>query len=223
MKTTKLLDTLPESANFSSVEWLTERAVKKHKEGKAEEAIAFYLELIELDSHQPAWVYANVITLFSQARRFDEALKIAQGALNIYSDSDEIYRALGLVHEQQENDSQCIENYQKAIELKPEQPDWLYCNLAKKLLQTEQSEEAINISKRGIIFYNNFHYLYYILGNALSKQEQWDEAIAAYRRVQELNPNWSEIEEKLNLAVYKKNQAERAIYNTYHFRESSFE
>ncbi len=201
--------------DFSSIEWLTTQAVAKHKEGKAEEAIAFYLEVIELDNNQPAWVYGNVITLFGQVERLDGGLELGEKALKIHPESDEIYRALGLVYENQENDFKCIENYQKAIDLEPKQPDWLYCNLAKKLLKVNQIDAAISLSKQGINFYNNFYNLYYILGNALTEKGLWNESISAYRRVQELNPNWIEIEEKLNLAIYKKSQAERYINNAY--------
>lgn len=62
--------------NFSSTEQLTTQAVTKHKEGKLEEAIAFYLEAIELDSNQPAWVYGNAITLMAQSDLLNQGLEL---------------------------------------------------------------------------------------------------------------------------------------------------
>ncbi len=198
---------------FSQIEWLTTEAVAKHKEGKAEEAIAFYLEVIELDCNQPAWVYGNAITLMAQSNRLDEGVELGEEALKIHPESDEIYRAIALVYENHNNIEECIKYYNKAIEVEPNQPDWVYCNLAKQLLQQDKIEQAIAVLQQGINFYHNFYCLYYLLGEALTKQEKWNQAIAAYRRVQELNPNWLEIEEKLNLAVYQKNQSERYLTN----------
>jgi GT2 family glycosyltransferase/tetratricopeptide (TPR) repeat protein len=198
--------------DFSSTEWLTNQAVARHKEGKLEEAIAFYLEVIELDSNQPAWVYGNVITLMAQVEPLDEGLELGNKALNIYPESDEIYCAIAILYEKQQDTSNCIQHYQKAIALDPIQPDWLYCNLAKQLLHNEQIAEAITVSYLGIQYYPNFYPLHYTLGEALMAESKWDQAISAYRRVQELNPNWSEIEPKLNQAIYRKNQAERLIY-----------
>jgi O-antigen biosynthesis protein len=194
--------------NFSSIEWLTTQAVTKHKEGKAEEAIAFYLEVIELDENQPSWVYGNVITLMAQGKHLSKGQELEEKALKIYPESAEIYRAAGVLHEKQQDIDNCIEQYQKAISLEPMQPDWLYCNLAKQLIENEQISKAIKISQQGIEYYPDFYPLHYTLGVALTADLRWKEALSAYRRVQELNPSWSEIEAKLNQAIYHQTQIE---------------
>ncbi|MEO1341958.1 MAG: tetratricopeptide repeat protein [Cyanobacteria bacterium J06635_13] len=211
MVSAKPEDNANNTDNFSSIEWLTTQATKKHKEGDLEEAIAYYLEVIASDEPHADWIYGNAVTLLAQVGRSDEALKLGENALTICSESEAIHRAMGLVYEKQENNCKCIEHYKTAVDLMPKQPDWLYCNLAKKLLDSEQIEAAITISQQGVNLHHNFHYLYYILGNALAKQGQWNESIAAYRRVQELNPGWEEIAEKLNLAIYKKTQSARYV------------
>ncbi len=210
-----------QKADLSRIEQLTTEAVAKHKEGRKKEAIAFYLEVIELDSNQPAWVYGNVITLMAQVEPLDEGLELGNKALNIYPESDEIYCAIGILYEKQQDIFNCIQHYQKAIALDPIQPDWLYCNLAKQLLHNEQIAEAITVSYLGIQYYPNFYPLHYTLGEALMAESKWDQAIAAYLRVQELNPDWLEIQEKLNLAIYKKNQSERYSNNYYDSKEYS--
>lgn len=173
--------------NFSSTEWLTTQAVTKHKEGKLKEAIAFYLEAIELDSNQLAWVYGNAITLMAQTNRLDEGLKLGEKALIIHPESDEIYRAIAIVYEKQQDIFNCIEYYQKAIALKPIQPDWLYCNLAKQLLQNKQIASAIKVSNQGTQYYPNFHPLRHTLDQALVAQSKWDQAIAVYTHARQLD------------------------------------
>ena len=48
------------------VELLLNEAVKKHKAGELEDAIALYLQTIESSEKQFDWVYANAITLLAQ-------------------------------------------------------------------------------------------------------------------------------------------------------------
>jgi tetratricopeptide (TPR) repeat protein len=96
-----MLAKLNGKTNFSQIEWLTTEAVAKHKEGKPEEAIAIYLEIIELETQQPSWLYGNAITLMTQTKWLNESLELAQKALKIHPESDEIYRALGLAANKQ--------------------------------------------------------------------------------------------------------------------------
>ena len=208
---------------YCPIELLTNLAVKNHKNGNLQEAIACYLNLINSDCNQPAWIYANLITLFGQTKNLAEGLKLELKALELHAESDEIHRALGVLYENSSDSSNCILHYQKAIDIEPNQPEWLYCNLAKRLLDAQESARAADICQQGISLYSKFHYLYYILGNALTEQEKWDRSILAYLRVQELAPDWKEIEERLNIAIYKKSQLERhnsSIYYDIHPTET---
>ena len=198
------------------IDYLHTQAVVKHKENKLEEAIAFYVEAIELDKNQPAWVYGNTITLLAEVNNVAQGLNLGEKAENLYPESDEIYRALGLVYEKQQDTINCIKKYRQAINIQPEQPNWLYFNLAKQLLKNEKTEEASAISQQGIQFYQKFYPLYYITGKAFAAQEKWDQAISYYRQVQELNPNWLEIEQHLDQVIYQKNQAAR-LSNKYQY------
>ena len=211
MVSTKPPNKIDNTDDFSSLEWLTSQAVKKHKEGKIEEAIAFYLEAIKLKTHQPAWLYGNVITLLAQKDRCEQGLTLAKEALAIHTKSDEVCRALGILYQKQTDVADCIAHYQQAISFNPQQPDWLYCNLAKQLFKNEQVEEAVEIASQGTQLYPGFHPLHYVLGNALEALGQWNQAIASYQRVQQINPNWLEVKQKLNHAISCKSKAEQLI------------
>lgn len=103
--------------NFSSIEWLTTQAVANHKEGKLEDAIAFYLEVIELDENQPAWLYSNAITLLIQLNHLKEGFELGEKAEKIYPESDEIYQAnRSLVHHQN-NISKVQNSYSKSAKI----------------------------------------------------------------------------------------------------------
>ena len=140
MESTKSQQNDKAIANFSSIEWLTTQAVAKHKEGKLEEAIAFYLEVIELNSKSPSWVYGNVIASMAKTGYSDEVLKLGEKALNLYPHSDEIYRSIGIAFEvigELESSAKC---YKKSLELNPNQPEWVSIKLADHL-------ESISLKK----------------------------------------------------------------------------
>ena len=206
-----------------TAEWLTNQAVANHKQGQLEEALAYYLELIELDDNQPAWVYGNAISLLAKVDDFGEDVALEQKAIAIHPESDEVYRALGILYEQQANTLNCIDLYQQAILLEPQQPDWLYCNLAKQLLHNARLEAAVEVARQGTQLYPNFAPLHYVLGNAWAESEQWAQAILSYQQVQRLNPDWEEVRQKLNQAVYCKSQAERLIHHQYYQTELATE
>ncbi|WP_019505359.1 glycosyltransferase [Pleurocapsa sp. PCC 7319] len=191
--------------------YLQNKAIANQKEGNLKEAIAYYLEVIKLDDNQPTWLYSNVIHLLAQLERFKEGLEQGNKALIRHPESEELHRAIGLVYEKQQNTINCIEKYRKAISLEPKQPDWLYCNLAKQLLKQEQLEEVVDVCYQGLELYSNFYPLHYVLGKTYALQEKWERAILSYRRVQELYPDWLEVEQKINQLIYKKSQTERFI------------
>lgn len=156
---------------------LNTKAVSKHKEGKTEEAIALYLEAIQLYENQAAWVYGNAITLLAEVTNFDQALELGEKALHFHSESDEIYRAIGIVYEGKQDTVNCIKYYEKAISLEENQPDWLYFNLAKQLLQNNDIDRVIEISKQGIKLYGiniykSSYHLYRTLGLALKARDK---------------------------------------------------
>ncbi|ELS03711.1 putative glycosyltransferase [Xenococcus sp. PCC 7305] len=186
------------------------QAVAKHKEGETEAAITLYLKSVELEEAQPDWVYGNLITLLGQVSNFDLAIEIGLKAEKIYPQSDEIYRARALVSAQIKDTENTIKLYQKAFELNPRQPDWCYFNFARELLQNEGLKKAIEVAKQGLKYYPDYYYLNYVQAQAFAEQQRWDEAITAYIYVQEQNPDWLEVEEKLTQAVYQKNKQERA-------------
>ena len=139
--------------NHLSIEYLQTEAIAKHKEGNASAAIDLYLQAIKTDSNQPDWVYGNIITLLGQLERFDQGLALSERALAIHGESAYVQRSIGIVYENQGNSLACIQKYQRAIALEPQQPDWLFCNLTKQLLVTEQYDLAVITGNLGVDLY----------------------------------------------------------------------
>lgn len=209
MELAKLFDYDKSVTESLSLKELTTKAVAKQAAGQIEEAIALYLKAIKLNSEQPPWLYSNIIILLAQLERFSEGLLYSEQALIRHSTSDEIYRALDLLYNQPIEISNYIAHYQQLMAFEPHQPDWLYYNLAQQLFWGEQVEAAIKVAEQGTKLYSSFYPLHYLLGNAFGNLKQWSKAIASYQRVQQLNPDWLEVEQKLHQARYSQSQVEK--------------
>ena len=174
MRSAKSYENSKKLDKFSSVEWLTNQAVKKHKEGKSQEAIAFYLEILDKNKERPEWIYGNAVTLLAQVGRLDESLELGEKALAIYPTSEEIHRALGLAYENQSNNQKCIEHYKAATEANCQQPEWVYVKSLELLLQANQSDKAVEIWQKGIKQHPQSQYIKKFQLEILAKQEKWE-------------------------------------------------
>ncbi|MBE9043857.1 glycosyltransferase [Pleurocapsales cyanobacterium LEGE 10410] len=179
-------------------------AVTKHKEGQIEEAIILYQQSIELDENQPAWIYGNVITLLAQSGRIDSGFSLGERALNIYPDSDEIYRAIGLTLTKQGDIENSINYYLTAIEIDRNQPDWLYSCLIEKFVEKNQLKRAVELGIKGIAIYPNSAWINYHLGDCFSSLEQWSKALDAYKTADKQQNNLPMVRSKINFVTEKK-------------------
>jgi O-antigen biosynthesis protein len=198
-----------DTTNFSSIEWLTTEAVTKHKEGKSEEAIAFYLEVIEIDENQPAWVYSNVITLLTKNGFVNRAKELGKKALKNHQASDDIYRAMGIVYRSDNDQVTSAHNYQEALRLNEQQPGWVYVHLAEYFAHLGQVDKVIEFAQAGIKVDPSSGWLYYQLGDAFYAQEKWKQAAESYLQAKELEASLLEVKVKLKDARDKQEQSEK--------------
>ena len=190
MVSTKSHENNQASDKFSSIKWLTNEAVKKHKEGKTEEAIAYYLEVIELNEQQPDWIYANAIILISHIDHLDRALELGNKAIKIHDSSSEILRAISVTYEKKG----CIEEYrascEKVIQIESEQPDWFYSNFIAHLNEHQEVELAIQYGTIANKIYAKNHWIKYHLANSFHIKGMLKEAYEHYVEVLEIKPEF---------------------------------
>ncbi|BAZ45970.1 putative glycosyltransferase [Chondrocystis sp. NIES-4102] len=176
-------------------------AVIKHKENKLEEALSLYSKSIELNEHQPAWIYANAITIAAQIGDYEEGGKLKEKAEQIYNNSDEIYRAIGLAANKQGDFRNAINYYLKSLEINASQPNWLYSSLIENLVNINELPKAIEIGQSGLKIHNDFAWINYHLGEAYAVLENWSEALSYYTKAAQIEPNLPNIQGKINLAI----------------------
>lgn len=93
----------------------------------------------------PVWEYLDAGEALVTAAEWPEAIVLYQEGLKHYPDCPELHRALGVVQEQIGDSLGQRSSYQRAIELEPEQPVWVYMTLAYLLKQQGAFVEAIEV------------------------------------------------------------------------------
>ncbi|MEO1670701.1 MAG: glycosyltransferase, partial [Cyanobacteria bacterium J06631_2] len=189
------------SDQSNSPEWLTTEAVAKHKAGDSEAAINYYLQVIETANQAPDWIYGNTITLLAKIERFTQGIELGQQAIDLYPDSDEIYRAVGIAADKKGDNSKSIECYGQAIKINGEQPVWVYYRLTELLTKKKALEKAIAIGNRGLKLYPKSHWLHYYVGEALAAKEEWEQAINTYIRSLEIKSDFTNASQQLDRAL----------------------
>lgn len=106
---------------------------KKYQADDLSGALECYLEAISLERDSPEWIYSSAITISAKLGRLEEALELGVKSLNLYPDSDEVHRSMGIAFELKEELESSVKHYYRSLELNPDQPKWLIAKLADHL------------------------------------------------------------------------------------------
>lgn len=194
------------------VKYFLRQAVAKHKEGNTEEAIDLYLKSLEIEKVLPDWVYENIIILLAQSGLASQALDLKENALKIHTNSDKVYRAIGLAFNQQDDAQNSINCYIKSLEINQNQPDWLYSSLIEMLVNNEEPEKAVKIGEKAIKFYGENPWIYYHLGEAYAALNQWEISLSLYNKAAQIQPELSNnIKDKIIIATENRLEKQNKI------------
>ena len=132
------------------LEQLHTQAVIQHKKNKLDIALSLYLQSIKLNELQPEWIYGNAIIVSAQIGQIETGIELIETAEKIYSESEEICRAAGILFHKSNNERKAIECYLKAIYLNNRQPEWLYIKLIDLLIAANYYEQAAEITNLAV-------------------------------------------------------------------------
>jgi tetratricopeptide (TPR) repeat protein len=183
-----------------------EQAIAIFKElalnGKAKDRLYNYYELGH--SHYLNGQYAEAISAFK------ESLKHAALATsaNVNYVLPKCYDWLGAAYYWNGSYPEAVTTYKKAIELNPKNGQ-SYSWLARALIHVDQHDDALAAAKRGIELEPGW-YADMVLGELHMARKQFDEAIAAFRKAIENNPERWDIHMKLGQALSAKHDYDGA-------------
>jgi tetratricopeptide (TPR) repeat protein len=169
------------------------------KQERFEEAINLYEDADQVFPENPE-VYRQLGRVQNQAGQLDAAAESFQKAIKIEPDKHIwIYFALGQLLSKQGRFEEAINLYQDADRIFPENPE-VYRQLGRVQQQADQLDAAAASFHKAIEIEPDKHiWIYVELGQLLSKQERFEEALAIYQdadstkgqiQVPISSPNW---------------------------------
>lgn len=138
---------------------LIRNANRLKREGKLDEAIALYHQVIEINPHF-AWAYSNLGDIFVKQGNLDGAVALYSESIKINPNSAWLFYSLGEVLAKQGDLEPAVECLQKAIDIKPD--CYKFYNKLSRLLIQEKTD---------VTCFKNDEKLFVDLGCGLSKPE----------------------------------------------------
>ncbi|MDX2214084.1 MAG: tetratricopeptide repeat protein [Oculatellaceae cyanobacterium bins.114] len=174
------------------------------------EAIAAYHKAIELNPDY-ANAYYNLGNALSDNQQLTEAIEAYKKAIDLNPDYATAYYNLGIALKANQQLPEAIEAYKKAIDLNPNDGD-AYDNLGTVLSSQGQLDRALEAHQKALelgttdksITYRNYAYV-------LHQLKEYVQAIAAYHKAIDLNPDYATAYNNLGNALQANQQLPEAI------------
>ena len=179
------------------------------KEGKLNEAIYHYSEIIRINPHSTKAL--NCLgTALCKTGRVDEAIEKYQKSLQIKPDDLEVLNALGAALGQQGKFDKAIECFSKVLRIRPNSV-YAHTNMGYALmLQGDFDGAAVHLTE-ALRLDPNVARAHYYLGKVLAQKGKVHEAIAHFEESLRLEPDW--VEPMNALAWFLATSKETTIHN----------
>jgi len=159
---------------------------QKH-EGDLEQAIISSRKALELDPENVE-IIKQLSNFLIEVEQISEALSITKTLIDTQPDNPRTYLILANIQHKQNDLAGEIYTYQELVRMFPDNANAKFqITLGNKLVQAERSEEAIAVLSKTIKLFPEEPDLYFILGKACFKQQEYAQAITSYAKVIELN------------------------------------
>jgi tetratricopeptide (TPR) repeat protein len=140
-----------------------------------------------------------------EAKRYDEAIAIAQRLIELDYNNTWTYDILGKALNGQKRFPEAIVAYEKAIALDSDN-SWAYYGLGVALTQIDQRQAAIDRLQQSIRLNPDFAWSYYHLGEVLLDEDRFADAIPVYEKALSLDRSTAFLQPKLEYAQHLQAQ-----------------
>jgi tetratricopeptide (TPR) repeat protein len=164
--------------------------------GKTEEAIQSFEESISIEPNQ-FMPYESLGDVYSSKKEFKKAIQYYTKALSIDKKKPDIYSKLAVAYIKDGEPDRAIEVYKKVIKVNAGYAD-IYEEIAEALKERGEQEHIEKIYELAYQSGSKKAFLFFNLGYDYNELKKYDEAIAAYKKAIEIDPE--KISAKTNLA-----------------------
>jgi predicted Zn-dependent protease len=164
------------SNDTAQAEQIVNTANQLKEEGKLDEALALYLQAIET---APRHVHAlqQVAGIYEIKQEWQKVLDCCQTLVELRPKNFTAHTRIGRAWQHLGNLHDAIPAYQRALELKAEQPPKVYLDFANALIEQERIDEAIAVYQQALVLRPQLaKQLHPKLEALLLKQGKFDEA-----------------------------------------------
>nr|WP_216665517.1 tetratricopeptide repeat protein [Pseudoruegeria sp. HB172150] len=165
------------------------RAEALHKSGKTEAAIEVMEQLTRLQPENPA-IYVNLGDTLRGLERYEEASKAYDSAVALFEEPATgqwlVYFARGITHEREGRWEQAENDFRKALELNPGQPQVLNYLGYSFVEMGENLDEALDMIEQAVAASPNSGYIIDSLGWVQFQMGRYDDAVVNLERAAEL-------------------------------------
>ncbi|MBA4379304.1 MAG: hypothetical protein C0393_01205 [Anaerolinea sp.] len=181
---------------------------------RIEEAVAAYQKAIEINQRLiHPWI--SLGNIFEKQKRSQDAIRAYQNAFEIDPNNAQLWNEQGNVYLNADAYDEAINAYRKAIELE-HGFGWPYSNLALAYSHKGKHTEAIPLYQKSIELFSSNRdkaSAWNRLGNTYQQLQDYDNAIAAYQRAVELDPDNATFKKDLdgihNQVLFRNDQSIR--------------
>ena len=178
-----------EAANGGGVAGLFADALRMHRAGRLNEALALYRHVLERDPRHADSLH-RLGEIAHSAGGHDLAVEMIEKAIAVVPRAARFHATLGAALAAQGKLDQAVAAYRRAVEIDPSVAA-AYVNLGAALRELRQFEESAAACRRAIALEPGLAEAHNDLGVALFQLGRLDEAEACCRRAVSLNPNFA--------------------------------
>ena len=178
------------SSNDNNQKNLIDQALNFHKNGKINEALNLYLELIENDKNNPQLLFL-LGTAYVQIEKTVEGIDYLKKSLSIKPENASAHSNLGNALKNLNRYEEALESFDKAIQLNPNFAD-AYSNRGVILQEMKRFDEALQSYDSAIKLNPNHFFSHGNKGITLKDLNRYEEAIKSYDKAIQINPNFIE-------------------------------
>ena len=178
------------SSNDNNQKNLIDKALDFHKNGKIDEALNLYLELIKNEENNPQLLFL-LGTACVQTEKTKEGIDYLKKSLSIKPENFSAHSNLGNAFKNLNRYEEALECYDKAIKINPNFAD-AYSNRGIILQEMKRFDEALHSYDSAIKINPNHFFSHGNKGITLKDLNRYDEAIKSYDKAIEINPNFIE-------------------------------
>ncbi len=159
-----------------------------HRQGKTDEAIAHYSEVLRIKPRD-ADAHNNIGVLLADQGKTDEAVEHYTEALRLDPGLASAYNNMGIIMEKKGDSDAAVRYYSKALQVNPDYPEALN-NMGLIFYRKGEINTAIAHFRHLLRIKPDSAEAHNTLGAALVRNRRPDEAIAHFRKALELKPDY---------------------------------